>query len=389
MPHGRFSRGRRGSPPGDLPLGVPEARELQRRLVARHLALSAGAQPLPRLREEPAGEDAEDHRFARRADGGGTGGTPRHADCAAGSGPGARAAAGRLPRGVRAARRRGARSQGSRRAPWHCGRHVEVAGVQGAAQAARAAEVNVMHPEERLIHEFVEGTLDAGERAGVERHLAECAACRELADDLAEIRRVAASLEPRLPPARAWLRLERALQLEAGAGGGTASTSPLRSSWIWLAAAAVLVLATVVGLRFTPGVGRTAPQTTASVEAGATASDNASAEAVEAELRAAESHYDRAIKGLEQIASAEKGALDPKTAATLQKNLAVIDQAITESRAAVREQPTSEPAVSSLMENFKTKLALLQDTVALINEMRKGNEAGTAQAAPSLRGKSN
>ena len=108
---------------------------------------------------------------------------------------------------------------------------------------------------------------------------------------------------------------------------------------------------------------------------------------VEAELREAESHYENAIKGLEQIASAEQSELDPKTASTLQKNLAVIDQAISESRAAVRAQPANEPAQQSLIENFKTKIGLLQDTVALINEMRKGNEAGAARIVSGLKDK--
>jgi hypothetical protein len=108
---------------------------------------------------------------------------------------------------------------------------------------------------------------------------------------------------------------------------------------------------------------------------------------VEADLREAETHYERAFRGLEQIATAEKGTLDPATAAALQKNFAVIDQAINESRAAVRAQPTSEPARDSLMENFKTKIGLLQDTVALINEMRKGNEAGTARIVSGLKQK--
>jgi len=119
----------------------------------------------------------------------------------------------------------------------------------------------------------------------------------------------------------------------------------------------------------------------------AAARDAASAAVVEAELRAAEAHYDKAIKGLETIAKAEQGALDPNTAATLQKNLAVIDQAISESRAAVVAQPSSEPARESLLESFRTKLALLQDTVALINEMRKGNEAGAARVVSGLKQK--
>ena len=65
----------------------------------------------------------------------------------------------------------------------------------------------------------------------------------------------------------------------------------------------------------------------------------------------------------------------------------MIDQAIGESRAAVRAQPASEPAQQSLIENFKTKIGLLQDTVALINEMRKGNEAGAAQIVSGLKQK--
>ena len=111
------------------------------------------------------------------------------------------------------------------------------------------------------------------------------------------------------------------------------------------------------------------------------------AQAVEAELRAAEEHYTKAITGLEQITKTEQGALDPGTAATLQKNLAVIDQAISESRAALRTQPASEPAQESLVENFKAKIALLQDTVALINEMRKGNDAGAARIVSGLKPK--
>ena len=110
-------------------------------------------------------------------------------------------------------------------------------------------------------------------------------------------------------------------------------------------------------------------------------------QSVESELRQAEEHYDKAIKGLEQITNADQGALDPKTAATLQKNLAVIDQAISESRAAVHSQPTTSRRKQSLLDSFKTKIGLLQDTVALINEMRKGNDAGAARIVSGLKQK--
>jgi hypothetical protein len=251
-----------------------------------------------------------------------------------------------------------------------------------------------MHPNEDLINGYVEDALGPAERADVEQHLATCDDCRRLASDLAEIRRAAGALDLREPPARVWSRVERAIQLERQHASDAATTQPVRKEWRWnaaaaaLAAAAVLVVATAVGLRFGMLTRHPSDANVATTDAGTAPPDGSvPAEVVEAELRAAESHYDRAIKGLEQIASAEQGALDPKTAATLQKNLAVIDQAISESRAAIRAQPTSEPAVNSLMENFKTKLALLQDTVALINEMRKGNEAGTAKIVSGLKQK--
>jgi anti-sigma-K factor RskA len=270
-----------------------------------------------------------------------------------------------------------------------------------------------MHLEERLIGDYVDGTLEAGRRSDVERHLEDCESCRRLVEDLREIRRTAAALDPRDPPVRAWTRIERAIRLQAehrgaagdgrgevtAAGRSSAAAAGQRSAWIWrsgLAAAAVLVLAAVVGVRYW-WHGATRPPAPSSAArgalsaspdaAGAQGSASEDAAFVEAELREAEAHYDNAIKGLEQIAAAEKGALDPATAAALQKNLAVIDQAISESRAAVLAQPTSEPARDSLMESFKSKLALLQDTVALINELRKGDDAGAARAVSGLKPK--
>ena len=242
-----------------------------------------------------------------------------------------------------------------------------------------------MHPDELVINDYADDALAPAERADVERHLAGCAECRALVDDLREIRRVAGSLDRREPPVRAWTRIERAIQLEAANRASSAEHAPLkgsRSMWLGLAAAAVLVLATAVGLRLLPGAAR--PGGPANPPAASMSSDAAQ---IEAELRQAEAHYEKAIQGLEQIANAEKGALDPQTAATLQKNLSVIDQAISESRAALRAEPTSEPAQQSLIDSFKTKMGLLQDTVALINDMRRGNEAGAARIVSGLKPK--
>ena len=252
-----------------------------------------------------------------------------------------------------------------------------------------------MHPSEEALTDYIDGALDARERGEIDRHLESCVACRRLVEDSREIKGVAASLELREPPIRSWMRLERAIKLEgrpADAGAATRFAWAQSNRLTWLAAAAAIVIATAVGLKFMPAG---APQPTpAAAPATATApavpvvtdaaSANAAAQSVEAELRQAEDHYEKAIKGLEQIANAEQSVFDPRTAATLQKNLSVIDAAISESRAALRAEPASEPAQQSLLDSFKAKMALLQDTVALINEMRKGNDAGAARIVSGL-----
>jgi len=243
-----------------------------------------------------------------------------------------------------------------------------------------------MHPTEDALNEYADDTLGAAARSDVDRHVASCAECRRTVDGLREIRQAAAALEPRDVPIRAWVRVERAIKLERE------HAAPRTRPFVWtsLAAAAALLLAVAGGVRMLSTSPRTPPaaasrQTRPADDAAPPAS--AAAQSVEIELRQAEDHYEKAIKGLEEITRTEQGALDPKTAATLQKNLAVIDQAIGESRAALRVQPASEPAQQSLLENFRSKIGLLQDTVSLINEMRKGNDAGAARIVSGLKQK--
>jgi anti-sigma factor RsiW len=241
-----------------------------------------------------------------------------------------------------------------------------------------------MHPTQADINDYVDGALSLSDRAAVAEHLDQCATCRALADDLRELRRAARELAPIEPPARLWTKLEPAVRKSFANGRQPAETAfpgPTRRTWrsqtVWVtAAAAVLVLAAGLSIR----MGYFAPRESTPVEE----TEAPTAQSVEAELRQAEEHYQKAINGLEQIAKTEKGELDPRTADTLQANLAIVDQAISESRAALRTQPNSEPAQQSLLASFKAKIGLLQETVALINEMRKGNEAGAARIVSGL-----
>ena len=229
-----------------------------------------------------------------------------------------------------------------------------------------------------VLVDLVDGRLDSGEQRQIERHLEACAHCRALVTDLRSIRAAAFMLDRREPSAALWMKLQNAVRAEPSPVAGWRS----RGSWpVWLGAAAALVLATVIGLL--PLMNRQA----ASMQdpAAATAAiDEPTVDSVAAEFAKAEEHYQKAIDDLQTIANKDTGELDPQVAAVLQKNLSVIDQAITESRAALKTQPSNTNAQEGLFDALRTKVALLQQTVELINEMRKGNQAEAGRRMSTL-----
>ena len=237
-----------------------------------------------------------------------------------------------------------------------------------------------------VLVDFVDGRLDFAAQRDVERHLEVCAHCAALVTDLRTIRAAAFMLDRREPNAETWWKVKTAIAAEPAPRGRLLDMSLGRGgvNWpVWLGAAAALILATVIGLL--PLMNRTQPAHDDTAQgAGGDAAPEVTVESVTAEFEAAEKHYQKAIDDLQTIANKDTGELDPQVAAVLQKNLTVIDQAITESRAALRSQPSSANAQSGLFDALRTKVALLQQTVELINEMRKGNQAEAGRRVQTL-----
>jgi copper chaperone CopZ len=235
------------------------------------------------------------------------------------------------------------------------------------------------------LSELVDGTLPRESKARLESHLEGCADCRALLADIRRIRLSARALPKMAPPDSVWqkVRADFEAQTRQSRPAPALHFVPKRRQVLaGLAAAAVLVLAASAGIYFMtrPTLPAAAPVESAAAHAGTAQA----VQSVEAELDLADQHYEKAIAELDKVAKAGQAVLDPQTAAVLQKNIGVTDQAIRESRAALRSEPTSEVAQSSLFEALQRKVGLLRDTVALINEMRKGNQAGTAEIVGSL-----
>ena len=198
----------------------------------------------------------------------------------------------------------------------------------------------------------VEGTLDLERHAQIDAHCRACTGCRELLDDLRDIRAAAAALDRLTPSPDVWRAI--AAQIE----GPAVVRRRVAINWPQLAAAAALVIMLGSAVWIAAGTywrGRPNGASSDLVRSAAT------------ELQLAEQHYANAITALEQLTVNRDTALDPSVAAEIAQSLKSIDRAIDDSRAALKSDPNSFVAQTSLLEALRMKVALLQETVSLMN----------------------
>lgn len=216
------------------------------------------------------------------------------------------------------------------------------------------------------LSDYVDATLSPDLRALVMTHLGECDACRDTARDFERLRDAARALGPITPPPFVWQNIAASLP---------AARQQARAQWMGLAAALVFVTA---GAWAVARATAPAPVTDAAHTAGNAAS-TASVETVEQELAAAAKHYETAISQLEAVARQDSASLPADTAAKLQVSLAQIDKYIAESRAALVSEPQNEPARDSLFDALRRKVSILQDTVALMGAVQRGDQNTAAK----------
>ena len=228
------------------------------------------------------------------------------------------------------------------------------------------------------IHELVDGTLGPIRRAELELHLEACDRCRALAADLQEVARTARSLDVLQPPAHVWKSIAGQLRAERATAEPSRTLRSHRSVAL-LAIAATLVLAVGASLFMLRGPATTPQVATTSQAPGEPRSGNAASDdpvqSVETALTSTETEFQRLVDATNTV--------DPKTAAALQKPLLVMNEAINQARKALDVDPQSAPARTSFYEVLRQKIQFLQETIALMNEMRQGDAAGAAELVES------
>jgi len=259
--------------------------------------------------------------------------------------------------------------------------------------------------EERLA-DYLEGDLTPADERQVEAHLSSCARCNALVRELEQIGADAAELPVLTPSRDLWSGIAR--RIEAPVVPLTARPVPnvnrrrnfdrLRNAAI--AAALVAVTAGVTyKLTVTRGLGGPASTTVAKARpmpdtnSAAPARDEAqtrSVAATEAPAPTTSSDtpqspatsrvsaetvrntpesvtYSREIDRLRTIFTRNRSQLDPRTAAIIEANLRVIDEAIAQSKAALAQDPASRFLNDQLNNALGKKVELLRTAALLPN----------------------
>jgi anti-sigma factor RsiW len=233
------------------------------------------------------------------------------------------------------------------------------------------------HDYEFDLDDYVDRTLPGERMAAIDSHLAVCASCRALVTDLRTLHSVAASLERRTPPPHVWTRIAAALETPQARAPWWHVLSPL-TGWRPMLAGAIMLALIASATWFS---WHQVARRQGSPSVAAAVADQPAVPTSDVEARQS---LDTQIASLEGIVNAGAEVLPGEMRTAYQVNGAGIEHAIGQNRAALESDATNTLAQQGLFDALRSKLALLQDMVALINEMRKGNQEGAARIVSGM-----
>jgi len=211
-----------------------------------------------------------------------------------------------------------------------------------------------------LLSPYLDGELDANTRQEIEQHLATCVSCRDILRDLKAIVAAAPGFVG-VPPGRdLWPEIAAGIDRSRVAALPTRA-APRLFTLRQLIAASVLLASAAGGLAWFAARGEgSAP----SLPLAGTVAEAPTPSL--AGMTRADSAYGGAVADLEQVLSGGRDRLDTATVRVIEQSLAVIDQAITEARAAIAADPANAYLNSQIAANMRRKLDLLRRAAAAI-----------------------
>lgn len=205
------------------------------------------------------------------------------------------------------------------------------------------------------LSEYMDGELPPAEREALAAHVLECAECGRTLQELRQVVARAGQVLDREPERDLWSSIAARISAEGVAPATVLSTSSKRRvsfSIPQLAAASVVLMLLSAGTMYLLLDGE---QATTTAQAPA-----ATQPAVHPTVRAVTHNYDDAVQELEGVLERNRDQLDTTTVRVLEQNLAIIDRAIRDARAALGQQPSNPYLTKYLDQAMQRKVQLLQ-----------------------------
>jgi putative zinc finger protein len=212
------------------------------------------------------------------------------------------------------------------------------------------------------LSEYLDDELPPGDRAQVEAHLRECAACTTVLDEIRAVTAHAAALPSAPPAADLWPGIEARLERRAAVMPFRERAARRFSFTMPQLVAAGLALMVLSG--GSVWLSQYGGRTTSLPPVAATDGTQPGI----SPISIVDPRYDEAIKDLQQTLEAGRSQLDPATVTILELNLATIDRAIDQSRRALGADPANIYLHNHLAEARQRKLALLRRANALVSK---------------------
>ncbi len=212
------------------------------------------------------------------------------------------------------------------------------------------------------LDDLLDGLLPEPERLAVLDHLASCEACRQEEQHLRAILAAARALpRDRTPPRDLWPGIAQAIGAEKVVRAEFGPKNP-RTFWLPALAAAAVVAAIAAGVTMRGGGARFGGPGAGTATAVPVASGHV-------DLLDAEQGYARAADELLAALAERRDSLSPETRASVERNLAVIDQALKEIRDALQKEPGNRELTRMLASTHRKKVDVLRRVVKLSGAM--------------------
>lgn len=215
------------------------------------------------------------------------------------------------------------------------------------------------------LSDYLDGELPAAQAEALEAHLLECVDCGRTLHELRAVVARAGQVIDREPPQDLWPAIAARIAMAPHETATDLATSRGRRRFSFsvpqLAAASVALMLMSAGTMYVMMQdNQAAPMAVAEPAA------QQPAPAGSASVRAVTRNYDAAVQELETVLERNRNQLDSTTVRVLEQNLAIIDRAIADARAALGQEPANPYLSRYLDQTMQKKVQLLQRATSVM-----------------------